>query len=359
MENDRIFSGKKVIKKLDFWKKNENSLLYTKAADNRDPALTAALLSAKGTCKMDYILETRDLVKSYRDRTVVDHVNLHVRRGEIYGFVGPNGAGKSTVMKLVMHLTAPDSGESCLFGEKTGDKNFECFKRIGSIIESPCFYDQISGRENLALHCEYMGYHNHERIDEALALTGLSDTGKKTVAHYSMGMKQRLAIARAILTRPELLILDEPVNALDPGGIREMRDLFRRLNQDYGVTIFLSSHLLSEVEQIADTVGILQNGSLLAETSMRDIRKFQAEYILLETPDTAQASCLLSQSLGITDFDVISETQIGIYDKKASVEVISAALVRDGVTILGIAKNKRSLEDYFFRMTASRNEVNI
>ena len=110
MENDRIFSGKKVIKKLDFWKKNENSLLYTKAADNRDPALTAALLSAKGTCKMDYILETRDLVKSYRDRTVVDHVNLHVRRGEIYGFVGPNGAGKSTVMKLVMHLTAPDSG---------------------------------------------------------------------------------------------------------------------------------------------------------------------------------------------------------------------------------------------------------
>lgn len=299
---------------------------------------------------MEYILETQDLVKSYKGKTVVNAVNIHVKKGEIYGFVGPNGAGKSTVMKMVLNLTQPDSGEVSVFGEKMGRTSYECLKRIGSIIERPNFYETITGRENLELHCEYMGFPNKERIDEVLQMVDLQNIEGKTVAHYSMGMKQRLAIARAILARPELLILDEPINALDPEGIREMRNLFLRLNQEAGTTIFISSHILSEVEQIADTVGIIQSGKLLKESSMSEIRKAQTDYIELEVDDVGRAGYLLEQVAGISDFKVISDTKIEIYDLRKPVKELSAALVQNGVGIAGIGVKKNSLEDYFFQV---------
>lgn len=299
---------------------------------------------------MEYIMETRNLVKSYKDKTVVDAVNIHVKKGEIYGFVGPNGAGKSTVMKMLLELIRPDSGEVYIFGEKIGSTSYECLKRIGSIIESPYFYEKITGRKNLELHCEYMGFHNKERIDEVLQMVDLQDIEGKTVSHYSMGMKQRLAIARAIITKPEFLILDEPINALDPEGIREMRTLFRRLNQEYGITIFISSHILSEVEQIADTIGIIRNGKLLKEISMFDIRKLQTDYIELEVDDLGRTGYLLEQELGITDFKVITDTKIEIYDLKKSVRELSAALVQNGIGITGIGIKQNSLEDYFFHI---------
>lgn len=299
---------------------------------------------------MEYILETQDLVKSYKGKTVVNAVDIHVKKGEIYGFVGPNGAGKSTVMKMVLNLTQPDSGEVSVFGEKMGRTSYECLKRIGSIIERPNFYETITGRENLELHCEYMGFPNKERIDEVLQMVDLQNIEGKTVAHYSMGMKQRLAIARAILARPELLILDEPINALDPEGIREMRNLFLRLNQEAGTTIFISSHILSEVEQIADTVGIIQNGRLLKESSMSEIRKAQTDYIELEVDDVGRAGYLLEQVAGISDFKVISDTKIEIYDLRKPVKELSAALVQNGVGIAGIGVKKNSLEDYFFQV---------
>ncbi|MCM1050184.1 MAG: ABC transporter ATP-binding protein [Clostridiales bacterium] len=305
---------------------------------------------------MEYIMETRDLVKSYKNKTVVDTVNIHVKKGEIYGFVGPNGAGKSTVMKMLMNLTPQDSGEIYIFGEQNGGNNnsnsyhYECLKRIGSIIESPYFYEKITGRENLELHCEYMGFHNIERIDEVLRLVDLQDIEGKAVSRYSMGMKQRLAIARAILTKPELLILDEPINSLDPEGIREMRTLFRRLNQEYGTTVFVSSHILSEVEQIADTIGIIQNGRLLKEASMSDIRKLQTEYIELEVDDIRRTSCLLEKELGLTDFKVVTDAGIEIYDISKSVKEISTALVQNEIGIISIGMKQNSLEDYFFHV---------
>ena len=165
---------------------------------------------------MDHMIVMHDLRKSYKGKVAVDGVNIHVKEGEIYGFVGPNGAGKSTVMKMLLNLTRPDSGDITIWGKKMEEESSECLKRIGSIIESPYFYEKITGRQNLELHCEYMGFHNKERIDEVLQLVDLRDIEGKTVSHYSMGMKQRLAIARAILARPELLVLDEPINALDP-----------------------------------------------------------------------------------------------------------------------------------------------
>jgi len=299
---------------------------------------------------MEYIMETRDLVKSYKNRTVVDAVNIHVKKGEIYGFVGPNGAGKSTVMKMLLNLTQPDSGEVYMFGEKIGSTSYESLKRVGSIIESPYFYEKITGHKNLELHCEYMGFHNKERIDEVLQIVDLRTIERKTVSHYSMGMKQRLAIARAILTKPEFLILDEPINALDPEGIREMRTLFRRLNQEYGITIFISSHILSEVEQIADTVGIIQSGKLLKEISITDIRKLQTDYIELEVDDIDHTGYLLEQKLGLTNFKVITDTKIEIYDLSKSVKELSVTLVQNGIGIISIGMKQNSLEDYFFHV---------
>ncbi len=299
---------------------------------------------------MEYIMETHDLRKSYKGKTVVNAVNIHVKKGEIYGFVGPNGAGKSTVMKMILNLIQPDAGEVRLFGEKVTDHSYESFKRVESIIENPYFYDKLTARQNLELHCEYMGFPNKNRIDEVLQMVDLQNVEGKQICHYSLGMKQRLAIARAILARPEFLILDEPINALDPEGIREMRNLFRRLNQEAGTTIFISSHILSEVEQIADTVGIIRNGELLKESSMSDIRKAQTDYIELEVDDIGRAGYLLEQVVGISDFKVISDTKIEIYDLRKPAKEISAVLVQNGVGMAGIGVKKNSLEDYFFRV---------
>lgn len=223
---------------------------------------------------MQYTIETHQVTKIYKGKAVVDNVNIHVKKGEIYGFVGPNGAGKSTLMKMLLHLVEADSGEIVLFGNKVMEHDYEMLKRIGSIIENPYFYEKLSARQNLDLHCEYMGYHNRNHMNGVLECVGLLEDSDKKVSQYSLGMKQRLAIARAILTKPELLILDEPINTLDPEGIREMRELFRKLNTDYGTTIFISSHILSEVEQIADTIGIIQNGNLIKEIGMSDIHKY-------------------------------------------------------------------------------------
>ena len=235
--------------------------------------------------------------------------------------MGPNGAGKSTIMKMILDLIQPDEGEVYLFGEKVTNSSYEIFKKAGSIIENPYFYEKMTARQNLELHCEYMGFPNKERIDEVLEIVGLTNVGRKQVRQYSLGMKQRLAIARAILARPEFLILDEPINALDPEGIREMRELFQQLNQENETTIFISSHILSEVDLIADTIGIIQQGKLLAELPMEEIHKRQAEYISLQVDNTARSAAVL-EKMGITDFQVLDEEFIRIYGSDISGKVL-------------------------------------
>ena len=197
---------------------------------------------------------------------------MGVKQGEIYGFLGANGAGKTSLMKTLYHIITPDAGTITLLGERIEKGNHPVFSRIGSMIESPVFYQHLSARENLELHCGYMGA-GHERIGETLAMLGLSETGGKAVGKFSLGMKQRLAIARAFLTRPELLILDEPINGLDPQGILEVRELLRQINREYHTSILISSHILDELSKIADTIGIIDHGSMLAEISMAEIEK--------------------------------------------------------------------------------------
>ena len=299
---------------------------------------------------MDYIMETVGLRKSYKGNVVVNDVNIHVPKGAIYGFVGPNGAGKSTVMKMILNLIQPEAGEVQLFGEKVTDQSYEVFKRVGSIIENPYFYEKMTARQNLELHCDYMGFPNKERIDEVLQMVDLQNVEGKQIRHYSLGMKQRLAIARAILAKPEFLILDEPINALDPEGIREMRNLFQRLNQEDETTIFISSHILSEVDLIADTIGIIQHGNLLAELPIEEIHKHQTEYISLQVDDVAHAATLLEQ-MGIANFSVLDKEFIRIYDSNISGKVLSKALIESGVGLESLGRKQDTLEDYFFQLT--------
>lgn len=299
---------------------------------------------------MDYIVETVGLRKSYKGNVVVNDVNIHVPKGAIYGFVGPNGAGKSTVMKMILNLIQPEAGEVQLFGEKVTDQSYEVFKRVGSIIENPYFYEKMTARQNLELHCDYMGFPNKERIDEVLQMVDLQNVEGKQIRHYSLGMKQRLAIARAILAKPEFLILDEPINALDPEGIREMRNLFQRLNQEDETTIFISSHILSEVDLIADTIGIIQHGNLLAELPIEEIHKHQTEYISLQVDDVAHAATLLEQ-MDITNFSVLDQEFIRIYDSNISGKVLSKALIESGVGLESLGRKQDTLEDYFFQLT--------
>jgi ABC-2 type transport system ATP-binding protein len=299
---------------------------------------------------MSYILKTNNLIKTYNGKEVVSNVNMNIKKGEIYGFLGPNGAGKTTIMKMMTNLVKPTSGEIEIFGEKLTDTSYEFLKRLGTIIEYPVFYEKLTARENLELHCEYMGYHDKKAIDKALDLVNLKNIDNKLVKDFSLGMKQRLGIARAITTKPELLILDEPINGLDPVGIKELRNLFKMLSKEYGITILLSSHILGEIEQMADTIGVINNGKLIEEVSMESIRESNTEYIDLVTKDYKKAAYILSNTLDISNFKVIDNSLIRIYTATVPQSIISKTLILNDVMIEGITKKNSSLEDYFLNL---------
>ncbi|MBO0573742.1 ABC transporter ATP-binding protein [Clostridium botulinum] len=308
---------------------------------------------------MDYVLKTNELTKIYKNKKVVDNVDMNIKKGEIYGFLGPNGAGKSTILKMILNLVKPNNGKMMVFGKEVNGNNFETLKRIGSIIENPYFYNKLTGRENLELHCAYMGCHNKQRIDEVLSLVGLFDIEGKEVCNYSLGMKQRLAIARAILTKPEFLILDEPINGLDPEGIKEIRLLIKKLNEKYGTTILISSHILSEIELIADRIGIIKDGKLLKEVSMDKVHEYSSEYIELEVNNTSKSGYLIEEKMGISNYKIISENKIRIYDINQSQKVISKILIQNGVELESIGKKKSTLEEYFLKLIQEDNYVAI
>jgi len=220
---------------------------------------------------MTYAIEVSDVTKTIDGKTILSHVDLRIPQGQIYGFMGANGAGKTSMMKALYHILVPDSGQIKLLGEVIKNGTNKVFSRVGSVIETPVFYDNFDGYKNLQLHCGYMGI-DGSGIGEILSLFDLTDAAEKKVKHYSLGMKQRLALARAFLAKPDLLILDEPINGLDPQGINQIRVLLENLNYQYDTTIFISSHILSELSKIADTIGIIDSGSMLAEVSMDEIR---------------------------------------------------------------------------------------
>ena len=259
-------------------------------------------------------MKTNQLTKVYEGKEAVSSVNMHVKKGEIYGFLGPNGAGKTTVMKMLTNLTKPTSGDIEIFGEKLTDQSYEVLKRLGTIIEYPIFYENLTAKETLELHCEYMGYYDKKEITHVLDLVKLTNTEKKRVKDFSLGMKQRLGIARAIITKPELLILDEPINGLDPVGIKELRELFKMLCKEYGITIIISSHILGEIEQMADTIGVIKNGRLINEVSMDAVNHSQADYIEVIVNDGRKAAFIIKKELHITNFKLMDDNSIRIYE---------------------------------------------
>lgn len=299
---------------------------------------------------MSYIIQTNQLTKTYQGKDVVKKVNMKVKKGEIYGFLGPNGAGKTTVMRMLMNLVKPTGGGIKLFGKKLTPYSYESLKRIGSIIEYPVFYDKLTAKENLNLHCEYIGYYNKKMIETALDLVQLKNITGKSVKDFSLGMKQRLGIARAIITKPELLILDEPTNGLDPLGIKELRKLFKMLCEDYGITLLISSHILGEIEQIADTVGVISGGTLIEEVSIDNIREEHTEYIELKTNNSKKAVYVIKEYLRLNHFKVVEDSRIRIYESFVSQSEISQALILNGVMVEEINKKSHSLEDYFMTL---------
>ncbi|MEK4521054.1 ABC transporter ATP-binding protein [Psychrobacillus sp. FSL W7-1457] len=299
---------------------------------------------------MSYILKTNHLTKVFEGKEVVSSVNMNVRKGEIYGFLGPNGAGKTTVMKMMTNLIKPTNGEIEIFGERLTDQSYEVLKRIGSIIEYPIFYDKLTARETLQLHCDYMGYYNQKEIEQVLDMVSLVNTGDKRVKEFSLGMKQRLGIARAIITKPELLILDEPINGLDPQGIKNMRELFRMLSKEYGITIIVSSHILGEIEQLADTIGVINNGKLIQEISLEQLTRSQTDYIELVVQDIQKTSFLLSEKLHLVNFKLVDDHCIRIYDSTLTPQMISKVLYEHDIEIEAISKKTSTLEDYFLKL---------
>ncbi len=218
------------------------------------------------------ILKVRNVAKAFDGREMIHGMNLSVERGMIYGLLGVNGAGKTTTFKMITGLLRPDSGEIIFSGTSVSGQDKEFLREMGILIETPVFYEHLSARENLELHLQYMGC-GVDKVEEALNRAGLQNTGRQPVSKFSLGMRQRLAIARAISHGPKLLVLDEPVNGLDPVGIRQMRELFLSLARESGMALLISSHILSEIEHVADRVGVLADGSIAKEVSMAQVRK--------------------------------------------------------------------------------------
>lgn len=297
------------------------------------------------------VLETKGLTKKYGSQTAVNNVDLHVKKGQIYGLLGRNGAGKTTTLRMVMGLLAPTHGDIKMFGANLNNRNAAMYKRIGSLIELPSFYENLTGQENLELVALLRGIHQKDTVANVLDTMALTDAARKKVSKYSLGMKQRLGIAMAIMHDPEFLILDEPTNGLDPIGIQQMRLFIRSLCVEQGVTVLLSSHILSEVEQIADMVGIIHEGCLLTETAMSEINRHNRQYIKLTLSSIPQAIPLLEQKLFIHDFEVIDDHTIRLYETEHDMASVNKLLNNNDIGVSEITVMKGSLEDYFIKLT--------
>ena len=305
-----------------------------------------------------YCLQTQALVHRYGRDLVLDGIDLQVPTGSIYGFLGPNGAGKTTTLRLLLGLLRRQQGEIALFGRRLDEDRIGALRRIGSMIESPSFYDHLSARENLALLQKvYRG--PRDRIDEVLALVGLAQTGRKRAGQFSLGMKQRLGLAIALLHAPDLLILDEPSNGLDPNGIVEMRELLQRLNRERGITILVSSHLLPEVEKLATHVGILHRGRLMFQGTIDALqaRQHQRRALRLRTGDDEAAQSLLARHghPAHRDGDGLSLPALDNADAAA----LNRALVAAGIDVFELAPERGDLERLFMDIVEDRGTAPV
>lgn len=302
---------------------------------------------------MEYIIQTQNLTKKYKNDTVVNNLNLKIKEGEIYGLLGQNGAGKTTTMCLLTNLSEKTSGQIRIFG-KNPQENIDIYKKIGVIIETPGFYENLTGFENLKYFSKIQGNYNKEKVEHALNTMGLTNN-KKLVKAYSLGMKQRLAIALTIMNNPDILILDEPINGLDPLGIQEIRQYLKKLATKNNTTIIISSHILSEIEQLVDTIGIIHHGQLLEQISMNTFREKTKKYIQIEVSDTYKASYILKKAFKI--IPEINKNQIIIIRKDFDkISQINKLFVKNNIDVYQIKIQQDPLDEYYLKVIGDEIE---
>ncbi|MCH5337522.1 MAG: ATP-binding cassette domain-containing protein [Acetatifactor sp.] len=291
------------------------------------------------------VLQTHKLTKKYRNFTALDGVDMTVYNGDIYGLIGRNGAGKTTIMKIVTGLTDKSGGSFELFskeGENLGSER----RRIGCLIENPAFFGNLTAYQNLNYYALQKGITDKKQIDEALALVNLTEVRNKKFRKFSLGMKQRLGVALAVMDNPDLIVLDEPINGLDPIGISELRDTFKRLNTQRGITFIISSHILSELYMVATRFLFIDEGRVLKEITKEELDLECMRCIAVKTDDTRQASVILEQN-GIQDYKVIDDTELRLYDSGSKPQELNKMLIQNNVNVLEVFETGISLEDYF------------
>lgn len=303
----------------------------------------------------DIVLRTMDLGKRYGQRWAVRGLNLAVRRGEVFGFLGPNGAGKSTTIRMILSLISPTTGSVELFGSPLRHNRKEVLSRVGGLVERADFYLYLSARRNLKIIADLRGGLPAQAIDEALETVGLASRSREKVKSYSHGMKQRLGLGAALLGSPELVVLDEPTTGLDPQGIKEVRDLITRLARERNITVFLSSHLLAEIEQLATSMAIINNGTLIVQGNVHELLGTGTGIVRLSASPPAGALEVL-RTLSFVREAALENGQIRLQVPSARVADLNAALVRAGIAVHALVP-QRSLEDYFLSITEGTSEI--
>ncbi len=300
---------------------------------------------------MENIIEAKKLTKQYRDCTALHQVNFTIKRGEIYGLVGANGAGKTTFLKMVAGQIFPSEGEVVLFGAYRQKEQEVQRKRMGCLIENPAFFPQLSIEQNMEYYRLQKGIPGKQIVVDTLKLVGLWDVRKKRGNTLSLGMKQRLGLAIALLGEPELLLLDEPINGLDPAGIIEMRSLLKRLNQEKNMTIIISSHILSELEHLATVYGFLDKGKFLEQISAKALHEKCGKYLEITVSDVEKYTMLLEKQLEHADYLVLEDGTLRIYELQQDVEKYSALASKNGIGIRSMSVKQNNLEDYYMNLT--------
>lgn len=303
----------------------------------------------------ELLLQTRNLTKQYGRHRAVDDVNMHIKKGAIYGFIGRNGAGKTTCLKMISGLSTPSYGEIEMFGYKGKDLQ-KVRSRVGCLIEAPGLYGNMSAYDNLNIKCKLTGIKKKGYIEELLKTVGLDTVGEKKTKHYSLGMKQRLGIALALVGEPDLLILDEPINGLDPQGIVEVRETIQKLAKERGMTICISSHILEELSKIATDYGIIHNGCLVQELTREELMKKCSERIELTLDNPKQAVPVLDD-MGFSRYQVIDKEHIHIFERLGESASLNMELAKAGIPVKGISITSEELENYFLRLTGGDNRA--
>ena len=298
----------------------------------------------------EYLLVTKDLTKVYKETVAVQGVNIHIKKGSIYGLIGKNGAGKTTIMKMIAGLARPTSGSFEYTGFKGSEK--EAFSRIGALIESPAIEPNLTAFDNIKIKCLAFGIGDKKYITDLIDLVGLTGSGKKKAGKFSLGQKQRLGIALALVGDPDFLILDEPINGLDPQGIAEVREMLSKLNEERGITILISSHILEELSKLATDYAIIDSGRIVEESTNKELKEKCRDKIVIKTEQVSTAIPIID-SIGFKDYSVVNDKTIHVFDRLSDITVLNMELAKAQIPVESIGIESSDLEEYFLKVTGT------